>query len=157
MSNSASSPWCIATVVTEKAIASMLEISGEGSYLDQHPWLVAKDLMESTALPVPILFASLSEQSITFSHWSLISAIDVVELHRASWETRCRFGHLQPMNPIWSDVDSVFLKPSSEQLDREQREGIRVSRQALDEHHIHPYAICETPAFIADLAQNQVQ
>ena len=33
-------------------------------------------------------------------------------------------------------------------MDREEREGIRVHRTMLDEHHIHPYAICETPAFI---------
>ena len=33
-------------------------------------------------------------------------------------------------------------------MDREKREGIRVHRTMLDEHHIHPYAICETPAFI---------
>ena len=60
------------------------------------------------------------------------------------------FGDLVPFNPIWESIDSVFVKASQEQMDRELKEGIRVFRQALDEHHIHPYAICETPAFITE-------
>lgn len=151
MSVSASNQFCIATVVTDKAIEAMLEAGGEGSYRDEHPWLVAKDLLDESSTPVPILFACASEGGMHFSHWSLIRAIDVVELHRGTWDTRCSFSALQPMNPIWEAVDSVFVKASAEQMEREQREGIRVSRQALDEHHIHPYAICETPAFIVEL------
>ena len=76
--------------------------------------------------------------------------IEVFELHRGTWDSRCSFEPLKPVNPIWEAVDSIFIKASSEQMEREAREGIRVSRQALDEHHIHPYAICETPVFIAE-------
>lgn len=149
MDSSASSPFCIATVVTDKAIAAMLEVSGEGSYLDSHPWLIARDMLDAATAPLPILFASLSESSeLEFSHWSTINSIDVVELHRGQWETRCRFGQLRPVNPIFTPIDAVFLKPSQEQVEREEREGIHVSRASLDEHHIHPYAICETPVFI---------
>ena len=146
------SPWAIAIVVTEKAVSAMLEGSGEGNYRDSHPWLIAKEMHEA-GLPMPLLLAAISEsQEISFSHWGIIRQIDVVELHRGQWDTRCSFTPLQPMNPIWSAVDSVFLKPSDEQLERERREGIKVSRIALDEHHIHPYAICETPVFISDTA-----
>ena len=150
-SNNRYTPYCIATVVTEKAITAMLEVSGTGSYRDNHPWLIAADYLNSTDATVPILFAALSEQGgAKFSHWSEIISIDVVELHRATWDTRCQFSTLHEINPIWTDIDSVFLKASQEQMDRELREGIRVSRAALDEHHIHPYALCETPAFILE-------
>ena len=141
----------IATVVTDKAIQHMLESGGQGSYRDEHPWLVARDLLQASDQQVPILFASSSEQGIEFSYWSVISDIDVVELHRGQWDTRVSFGQLTAMNPIWSEIDSVFVQPSELQLAREQREHIRVVRTGLDEHHIHPYAICETPSFIVEL------
>ena len=151
-------PFCLATVVTHKALTAMLEAmnesAGRGSYRDEHPWLVASEILDhasSQSLALPILFACKEEDhSIGFAYWSVIRGIEVVELHRGQWDSRCSFGALQPMNPIWEPVDSVFLKASQEQMDREAREGIRVYRTALDEHHIHPYAICETPAFILD-------
>ena len=152
MSISASYPFCIATIVTDKAIEAMLEASGTGSYRDDHPWLVARDLLQtaqSAEQHLPILFAVTGDNvEPHFSHWSVVQDIDVVELHRGQWDSRCKFDRLQAFNPIFEAIDSVFIKASSEQMDREIREGIRVSRLALDEHHIHPYAICETPAFI---------
>ena len=143
-------PWCIATVVTEKAIEGLLESGSGGLYKDSHPWLVAQDLcraMADTDQALPILLAA--GHPLTFSHWSIIERIDVVELHVGQCETVCRFDAPKPMHPIFSELSSVFLKPASEQLEREQREGLRQHRTALDELHIHPYAICETPAFIA--------
>ena len=157
MSVSASYPYCIATVVTKKAIESMLEAAAEspdrkgGTYKDNHPWLVAKDIFQSArsaGQQLPILFACMDESAVYFSHWSTIDELEVVELHRATWDTRCHFNALQPMNPIFEAIDSVFLKASDEQMAREKLEGIGVSRLSLDEHHIHPYAICETPVFI---------
>ncbi len=142
--------WCIATVVTEKAIAGLLESGSDGLFKDSHPWLVAQDLFRSTAAKgevLPILLAT--GQPLTFSHWSFIERIDVVELHVGQWETACRFEPPKPMHPIFSELGSVFLKPASEQLERERREGLRQHRTALDEMHVHPYAICETPAFIS--------
>ena len=131
----------------------MLEAGGEGSYRDNHPWLIARDFLTRAteeALKVPILFASMDESQVAFSHWSTIDMIDVIELHRATWDTRVHFDALRDMNPIFEPIDSVFLKASDEQMAREQLEGISVSRTSLDEHHIHPYAICETPAFIIE-------
>jgi hypothetical protein len=52
------------------------------------------------------------------------------------------------MNPIWSDIDSVALKPTAEQLARELREDLHKHRFHLTSQLIRPYAICETPAFI---------
>ena len=132
----------------------MLEAGGEGSYKDAHPWLVARDLHENAQAQqnrLPILFASMDDGEVYFSHWSTIDTIEVVELHRATWDTRVHFNALQPMNPIFEPIDSVFLKASDEQIKREQLEGISVSRLSLDEHHIHPYAICETPMFIVEM------
>ncbi len=154
MSMSASYAYCIATIVTHKAIDAMLEGSGQGSYRDDHPWLVAQKIFTQASqadVALPILFASKADDGHAhMSHWAWIDDIEVVELHRGQWESRCRFGVLKPMNPIWADIDSIFIKPSQEQLDRESLEGVRVYRTALDEHHIHPYAICETPQFIID-------
>lgn len=155
MSTSASYPFCIATIVTDKAIKAMLEVSGMGSYRDSHPWLVARDLFanaQSNNQIIPILFAVTGEvERPHFSHWSTITNIDVVELHRGQWDSRCEFDSLQPFNPIFEDIDSVFVKASAEQMLRERLENIRVVRHALDEHHIHPYAICETPVFIDEV------
>ena len=156
MTSSASYPYCIATIVTAKAIEALLEASGEGAYRDNQPWLVARDLLAKAAAeeqPLPILFACKPDDGgpATFTHWSLITDIDVVELHRGQWDTRVKFTQLEAVNPIWEEIDSVLVKASAEQMEREAREGIRVFRTALDEHHIHPYAICETPAFIGQL------
>ena len=110
----------------------MLESSGEGSYRDEHPWLVARDLFadaQAADQALPILFAAKeADHESYFSHWSVIANIEVFELHRGQWDTRCSFGHLQPMNPIWQSIDSVLIKASQEQMDREDREGIRVYR-----------------------------
>jgi hypothetical protein len=154
LDRSASHPFCIATIVTDKAIEAMLEGGGSGSYTDESPWLIAQEILQAAAdhgEVVPILFASKSPDSEAFfSHWSIIEDIDVDELHRGQWLTRCSFSQLQPFNPIFESIDSVFLKTSAEQMAREIREGIRVYRQALDVYHIHPYALCETPAFITE-------
>lgn len=154
MSTSASYPFCIATIVTHKAIEAMLEGSGTGSYRDEHPWLIAREMLaraSADGLQLPILFAcGADNEPAAFSHWSTVAEIDVVELHRGQWDSRCSFGKLVPFNPIWESIDSVFVKASQEQMDREALENIRVFRQALDEYHIHPYAICETPVFITE-------
>ena len=142
-------PYCICTTVGAKSLQALLEASGKGSYKDEHPWLVARQLLETATeqqARLPILFAT--GQPSEFSHWGYIEAIEVFELHRGQWDTRCSFSPLQPVNPIWTALDSVFLKPSHEQLQREELENIHQHRYALGEGELHPYAICETPAFI---------
>ena len=72
----------------------------------------------------------------------------LVEFHRGTWETRCEFEPLAPVNPIWSGLDSIALYPSAEQRHREAIEPVKVHRQFLDEILIRPYAVCETPPFV---------
>ena len=83
MSSSASYPYCIATVVTNKAIEAMLESGGEGTYKDTHPWLVANEFLQDAQakkLKLPLLLASLQDSGeIIFSHWSVIDQLEVVE------------------------------------------------------------------------------
>ena len=86
---------------------------------------------------------------LRFSHWAPVRAIEVQELHKGAWQTRCAFEPLEPVNPIWEPLDSVVLAPSAEQRHRERIEPIKKHRQLLDASLIHPYAVCETPAFIA--------
>ncbi len=141
--------YCICTSVGAKSLQALLEASAKGNYKDEHPWLVARQFLEASrqqAERLPIMFAT--GQPSEFSHWGYIESIDVFELHRGQWETRCAFSPLQPINPIWTALDSVFLKPSAEQLQREVLENIHQHRYALSEGELHPYAICETPAFI---------
>ena len=142
-------PYCICTTVGAKSLQALLEASGEGRYRDTHPWLVAREILEEASAQqqqLPILFATTHPSE--FSHWGFLQSIDVFELHRGQWETQCAFTPLQPVNVIWSALDSVFLKPSAEQLRREATEQIHQHRYGLTEGEIHPYAICETPAFI---------
>jgi hypothetical protein len=143
-------PYCLCTTVSEKALKVLLEASGRGTYRDSHPWLVAADLLrqaEAADQHLAVLFAV--GRPLRFSHWGFVESLAVVELHRATWETACTFTQLKPVNPIFEDVDSVFLKPTAEQLDRERREAIHQHRYPVTEAELHPYAICETPAFIA--------
>ena len=145
-------PHCVVVLVTQRAIESMVESSGQRFYRDTHPWVVAAQLLEQAQAAqsqTAIIFASVDGgQPASYSHWSLISKIDVLSLTSNRWESRCEFGELNAVNPIWQNIDSVMHKASVEQLLREQVEGIRTLRMPLQENQIHPYAICETPAFI---------
>jgi len=147
-------PYCICTSVSDKALEALLEVGGGGRFRDDHPWLVARDLWQDAAASsqhLPVMFAV--GLPARFSHWAFIDHIAVVELHRATWETDCGFSALEPVNPIWTPLDSVFLKPAEEQLKRERVEGIRQHRYPLTDAELHPYAICETPAFIFNAAR----
>ena len=140
---------CICTVVRAKALAAILEGTGAGSYRDTHPWLIAQELLCAAAAAtarLAVLFAT--GEPAAFSHWAFVKSINVRELHKGAWETCCTFEPLQRVNPIWEALDSVSLAPSAEQLRRERLEPVRNHRQALDMTLIHPYAVCETPAFI---------
>ncbi len=142
-------PYCLCTVVSDKALQALLEASGRGSYRDDHPWLVARDLAAAYAdegQRLPLLFAA--GQPPGFSHWGFVERLEVLELHRSSWATTCAFTALHPVNPIFEAIDSLFLKPTAEQLARERREGIHQHRYPLTLAELRPYAICETPAFI---------
>ena len=141
--------YCICTSVGAKSLQVLLEASGKGNYKDEHPWLVAREFLDAATRDVtrlPILFATGKRSE--FSHWGYIQGIEVFELHRGQWETHCEFSPLVAVNPIWTDIDSVFLKPSDEQLRREELESIHQHRYALSEGELHPYSICETPPFI---------
>lgn len=149
MSDTQAYPYCLVTTVAEKALKILLETNGDGKYRDTHPWLAALDMLDASReadQALPILFAS--GQPSEFSHWGFVTDLAVVELHRATWETVLSFSQLEPVNPIWIDLDSVLLKPTAEQLDREVREGIHQHRYPVTEGEIHPYTICETPAFV---------
>ena len=150
--------YCICTVVAAQALKSLLEAAqelggsgpaGQGIYRDSHPWLVARELLDqatSRGERMPVMFAV--DAPLRFSHWAHVCAIEVQELHKGTWETRCAFEPLEPVNPIWEPLDSVVLAPSAEQRHRERIEPIKKHRQLLDAGLIHPYAVCETPAFI---------
>ncbi|MEQ8783553.1 MAG: hypothetical protein RIE06_28145 [Roseibium album] len=142
-------PYCLCTVVSTKALQALLEASGRGSFRDDHPWLVARDLLSAYSADerrLPILFAA--GEPAAFSHWGFVDRLEVLELHRSSWATTLAFTALHPVNPIFEDIDSLFLKPTPEQLERERREGIHQHRYPLTLAELRPYAICETPAFI---------
>jgi hypothetical protein len=146
-------PYCLCTSVSAAALEALLEVGPEGAYRTDHPWWVARRLWQQAAQAgesMPLLLAA--GEPLAHSRWAMIEAIEVTEFHSGSHATVCRFGALQPVNPIWSPIDSVFLKPSQEQLDRERLEGLRAHRSALSHATLFPYAICETPAFINNAA-----
>jgi hypothetical protein len=145
------SDFCLATIVTPKSIEAMLEADSGGLFKDQNLWRVAETffLQARTAqLAVPLLFAVRDGEECWFSHWSIITSIEVLELPDSRGESRCYFDRLQPFNSIWQAIDSLSHKPSDEQLSREKLEGARTLRWPLQDNQLHPYTICETPAFI---------
>ncbi len=148
------SSYCLATVVTRKAIDNLLESGTEGAYRDNHPWIVAREMFEAARAAgeaVPLLLAVDDGAGLMLSHWALILEIEAMELHRGRWDSVCRFGALREVNPIWQALDSVALKPGADQLRREAVEDLTVHRYHLDATAIRPYAICETPAFVQAL------
>ena len=145
------SDFCLATIVTPKSIEAMLEADGAGLFKDQHLWRVAETFFQQARaadLAVPLLFAVRDGEDTWFSHWSMINSIEVLELPDSRGESRCYFDRLAPFNPIWQAIDSLSHKPSDEQLSREKLEGARTLRWPLQDNQLHPYTICETPAFI---------
>ena len=144
--------FCLATVVSPKSIAAMLEADSGGLFKDQHLWRVAQSFYRRADAQnqwVPLLFAVRDGEQSWFSHWALIQGIEVLELPDSRGESRCYFDKLQPFNPIWEAIDSLSHKPSDEQLQREKLEGARTLRWPLQDNQLHPYTICETPAIIA--------
>lgn len=143
--------FCLATVVSPKSIETMLEADSKGLFKDQNLWRVAETFYRAACVReevMPLLFAVRDDDATWFSHWAMINAIEVLELPDSRGESRCYFDRLQPFNPIWQAVDSLSHKPSDEQLERERIEGARTLRWPLQENQLHPYVICETPAFI---------
>ena len=149
MTNLKASPFCLCTVVSDTNLDSVLQGSGEGFFTDSHPWFYAKELFDeamNSSEFVSILFAD--HEPLVFTHWALVQSMDVVEFTGSRYGTRIQFGQLNEINPIWESIDSVTLRPSAEQLRREQLEPIRILREHVQELHLRPYAICDTPAFI---------
>jgi hypothetical protein len=145
------SDFCLATIVTPKSIEAMLEADSGGLFKDQNLWRVAETFFlqaRAAQLVVPLLFAVRDGEECWLSHWSIITSIEVLELPDSRGESRCYFDRLQPFNPIWQAIDSLSHKPSDEQLSREKLEGARTLRWPLQDNQLHPYTICETPAFI---------
>lgn len=144
------SPLCVCTTVSARGLEALLESSGRGTYRSEHPWLVARRLWRegaSAGQRLPIVFAT--ESPLALSHWAFLEEIEVLELHRSSWATACSFTPLTPVNPIFTDIDSLFLQSTAERLERERVEGIHQHRYPLTAAELHPYAICETPPFMA--------
>jgi hypothetical protein len=153
-------PFSICVRVTEKALSTLLEQSadGSGAYRDAHPWVVAHRLWQEALAAgqnLPLLFSAGDDVKLgpEFAYWGLLTHIDLVELHRSSWQTRAQFDHLRAVHPIFTSIDSVFMQPTAEQYEREAKEQITQQRQALTLHALHPYAIVETPAYIVEALQ----
>ncbi len=142
--------YCFVTVTDQKALDAIHESeSSKGSFRDRHPWLVARELLELANTHqeiVPLIFVV--EPEFKLSDWAFVRDIDVAAYSGQAYETRCSFERLRPVNPIFEELDSLVLLPSREQIHREALEPIRKYRQHLDELHVFPYAICETPAFV---------
>lgn len=151
-------PYCLVTAVAEKSLAALLDAGGAGTYRDAHPWLIAREMKQAAdeaGQTLVLLIASRHPLEIT--HWTPVAHVDVIELHRGTWETACDFGALTAVPEIWAPLDSLMLKPGDDQLRREKLEPIRQHRQLLDERHLLPYAICETPAFLTQTLRSAGQ
>jgi hypothetical protein len=149
-------PYCIVVSVSAKALTAIIDNGGRGAYRDDLPWLIAAELLDAARAAdttLPLLLATGSP--LELAHWASIRAIDVDELHKGVWLSRCDFDTLAPVSPIFTALDSLMLKPGDDALRREQLEGVHPWRHALDERHIRPYAICETPAFIDVVLQEK--
>lgn len=141
--------YCLAAVVSEKAIKVVTDNGGRGSYRDENPWLVAADWVadaQSRGEAVAMLLAA--EDGERWLGWAWISDLTVVGLTAGRFDSRCEFTGLQLPSPIFEALDSVLLWPSEQRLEREAREGLSVLREHVKVADLHPYGICETPEYI---------
>ncbi len=141
-------PYCFCTRVSEKSLAALLEVGDGGAFKDNHPWFIAQERVlaaRSHGLRVGLVFAA--GDPLTLRYWAEVTKIEVNRFRQGA-ESRISFTGLQPVSPLWEALDSLLLLPSAEQARRERLEGLRPSRVALDPHTLHPYAICERPAFL---------
>lgn len=139
-------PLCLA--VDGTALARLLEEGEVGGYRDRHPWYVAADLLEQArggGQELCILLASGSPLRLT--HWAVVTDIEVYHV-ASDRQTRVTLGRSGQVSPLFEELESVTLAPSTWQLQRESQEGLRVRRIHLDAQWLRPYAICETPAFL---------
>ena len=149
----AHTPFCFCTPVADQALTALQESGGVARLRDDHPWFVAQTLVQrahSTGLAVPLLLVT--ESDMALKQWSRISAMEIIELSGKRYDTRITLGPLQPITPLFERLDSLYLKPPDEQLERERREGVRSHRFELTPGLVRPYAICESPGFIPGLS-----
>ena len=161
--------YCFCTVVDHKALRALLQVTDGGAYKDNHPWVIAAELLKAAQArdeAVVLMLATIAPEPTSqtnedadapvittspgvmeFAYWTTVQSIEVNRFRQGA-ESRVRFEKLDPVSELWSSLDSLLLMPSQERLRREALEGLRASRQALDEHSLHPYAICEVPAFV---------
>ena len=144
--------YCIATLLNRATLDSILDQSDLAKIKDSHPWVVAKritELAHSNNQSCPLLIGSLdenNEQKLT--HTAIIQSIEIQNRSTSALFTEIEIKDIRVINPIWENLDSIALKPSFEQNERENEEGLRTFRYHLDSRTIAPYAICETPAFL---------
>lgn len=139
----------IAAVVADKALDSIRDNAGQGSYADDHPWWIASDIAsaaEAQGQRVVLLLAS--EDTSEWLGWALVRTLSVVDLSAGGYRSQCQFERLTLMPEIFRDLDSVYLLPAEHQLQREQREGLAAHRQGVTRRDLHPYALCVKPDFI---------
>jgi len=141
-------PLCLAVAVNGDALERLLAEGDVGGYRDSHPWYVAATLLATAKDQGHALYLLLAAGSaLRLSHWAEV--VDI-EVHRyaSKRETQVKIGATGAVSPLFEELESVTLPPTTWQLEREQQEGLRVRRVHLDSHWLRPYAICETPAFL---------
>lgn len=144
----AAHPLCLAVAVNGDALERLLAEGDVGGYRDSHPWYVAATLLAAAKAQDQALYLLLAAGSpLRLSHWAEVVDIDV-HRYASNRETQVKIGATGGISPLFEELESVTLAPSTWQLEREQQEGLRVRRVHLDSHWIRPYAICETPAFL---------
>ncbi len=144
-------PYCLAIAVDGNALTRLLAEGEVGGYRDTHPWYVAADILATARAQGTHCYLLLAAGApLRFSHWAEIREIEVHSI-ATTRETRVRIGRTGTVSPLFEELESVTLAPSAWQLEREQREGLRLRRFHLEAPWLRPYAICETPPFLEAL------
>jgi len=143
--------YSLCASVSEAALAALLEAGGAGRLSDDHPWLLAAELLgeaRGQGRRLPLILASGSPAELQY--WSWVEDVEVHKLHRGRWQCRVHFGELVAVHPIWHALDALQLEPGPQRLRQERLEDLRPRRYALSTKDLRPYAVCETPLFVMD-------
>lgn len=144
-------PCCLAFAVDGDALERLLAEGRLGAYRDASPWYVAAERLTAARAAGECLVALLAGGTpLRLVRWAEVAEVEIHAV-ASTRETRVRFGRGGEVNPVFEALDSVCLLPAEHRTERERREGLRIRRQPLTPPELAPYALCETPAFLATL------
>jgi hypothetical protein len=138
------SPYCVYTIRRTEALDRCLADTGSGSFTENKAWKGADQLLTEAngrGERMPIVFsAAEGDIGSALTHWARLTELEIDDGDAA-------FGR-RPKTTYWfTDLTPFTTRRRLSDLRKKS------DKKPLSEDFIRPYALCLTPAFIADTSQ----